>query len=182
MPLTRAWLEDVVIRKAGGANGVMARAGLDTTASGANRDLDAPFWEAMMAVGVTPISPPDVADADIAAVPYSRLRQLADMADLTNCRNILAVLRRIVTQQRAPDLINLTDMANGLARDIAYKQSYIDETYGQGMSDFYVAPMAPGPNPPDATCVPRPWHVVPGPSPASPPPNPPTAPPGGIYW
>ncbi len=131
MTITRANVESLLIRRVGA---LFTELSLDgTTVSGANPDLNDPIGYAVRQCGGTVTSPTAVADADLAGIAEEDTDKLLDFAELRALKTALTVARRLVTHQEGPRREDLSDLAEGLAADITFRQAEIGESYGLGV-------------------------------------------------
>lgn len=121
--LTRAYLNKVLVDR----NRPLLKAGefdVEVT-DGTSPLIDDPVTEALQRLGFPPADPANPTDADLAAVPTHLDRGLVHLAEIRLKRTILAALRVLVTQMVANDQTNFSDMASGLARDIAIMEQTV---------------------------------------------------------
>jgi hypothetical protein len=153
--LTRYAVERIVVDRLGRDLGVLGRSGLSAAADPTvpNPDLDGPIALALLTLGIVPDDPATPQDAGLALVPPSRWRYFLALVELNLREAVLAVLRRLVTQESAPDRLDLSDMARGLAQDIQALRARIAVEFVVGGSSLVVS--SPGMlGPPDAACLP----------------------------
>lgn len=129
MSLTRTQVEQMLIRRVGK---LFADLELDgVTDSGTNDDLNDAIGYAVRQCGGTVADPTAVVDADLSAI--TETDKLLDFAELRALKTALTVARRLVTFQTGPRAEDLSDLAKGLAADVAMKQAEISESYGLGV-------------------------------------------------
>ncbi len=132
MTITRANVEFLLIKRVGA---LFTELELDdVTDSGANEDLNDALGYALRQCGLTVTDVSAVSNADLSALDAEDTDKLLDFAELRALKTALTVARRLVTFQTGPRREDLSDLAKGLATDIAAKQAEIGETYGLGVA------------------------------------------------
>lgn len=160
MPLTRLAAEDRLVRAQLGAIRAAAESGFSPAATGANPDLNWPIALALIAIGLPPPDPTTVTDADLAAVPPSRLAIFFDAAEVELLEALLGAVRIKVTEQVDQDRRDLSDIAKGLETTIARRRKDLASRLAAALAGpiggIAVGNLAPDPVIPDAIC--RPWN------------------------
>lgn len=115
--LTRAYINAVLVDR---NRPLLEAGGLDATITdGTSPLIDDPISDALQVLGVAVADLASPTDADLEGVPAHLTRGFIHLAEIRLKRTILAALRVRVTQMVGNDQTNLSDIANGLAREIA---------------------------------------------------------------
>lgn len=133
MPLTRAQVETILVRR---LSGWMTEAGLTVTYAGANSDLNDPIGYALRRLGLSVADVTNVADSDLSAVDIDDYDIVFDVAELRAMQNILRQLTRVDTTAGP-----LSQSFGQLRKDV---QTAINEKRAQIEND-YAAQLVSGP-------------------------------------
>lgn len=127
MPITRAQIETILIRRCGK---LLTAAGLDgTTVTGANPDLVDPIGFALRYIGLNPASPTVITDSDLSQVPIDDYDQLFDVAELRTLENVqgnLAIVNITVGSRSE----SFSDLSSRLNAAIERKRAQVLQDYG----------------------------------------------------
>ena len=134
MVLTSANFDFLLLRRTAKK---LAYAGLDSaTADGSNADLADGKVEGYRSLGLTPASPLNLVDADLAGVADPCVPQLLDVAELRTLENILG-------NRSSPDQMADTDnqqwhgkFYDSLEATVARKRKQCERQYGYGLSSL----------------------------------------------
>ena len=126
MALTRANVEYLLLRRVGS---LFSEVGLNGATSN-NSDLDDPMGYAIRKSGGSVADATAVADADVTTVAEADVDQMLDLAELRALETARTAARRLVTTSLGPRREQLSDIAEGLEKDIAAKRADIMAQYG----------------------------------------------------
>ena len=130
-PLTSANLDLLLLRMTAVK---LAYAGLDsTTADGTNPDLGFPKVAAYRSLGLVPIGPLNLVDADLVGVADGQLNQLLDVAELATLEAILGNLSNVDQTTDTDNLQLHGKFYQALEATVARKRTQAQRAYGYGL-------------------------------------------------
>lgn len=129
MTVTRAKVEEILIRRCGG---LLSEAGLAITYAGANANLNDPIGWAIRQCGGSVSDPVSVTNSDVATVGETDADKLFDLAELRTLESISGNLA-VVDLDIGPRSEKLGQLAEMVEKRLARKQQAVRERYGFGM-------------------------------------------------
>lgn len=127
MPLTRIQAETALIRR---CRGKMELAGMDIfTMDGTNPDLNWPFYDALLGMGIQPADPLEISDSDLAGMEDPQ--EFLDRAEYRLLKDIAGNIT-LTDITIGPRRENLSQLAGQLDKQIDRMKLHLEQTYGVG--------------------------------------------------
>jgi hypothetical protein len=131
MPITRAQLEAVLVRRCGKK---MLFVGLDaTTVNGTNADLNDPIIDALGSLKVTAADQSSVSDADLLGVADEQLDQLRDFAEVRVLETVLGSFDQPDQTADAGNVQALGKLYAEWEKTVARRRVVVATQYGVGL-------------------------------------------------
>lgn len=124
--MKRSEVESTILRRIGT---LISGLGLDTQPGGASDLIEEALWRALAELDLPPAAPLVVSDADLAAVPASRLAALLDLTELGVLEACAAAAAVLVDTQAGERRDSFSQMRTAIEGLIARKQVAIERRY-----------------------------------------------------